>query len=698
VTTGPSVSVILCVKDGGDLLRVQLDALAAQDAGVDWELLVVDNGSTDDTAQRVRSWFAARPDVAGQLIDGSARRGLAAARNVGAATSTRELLLFCDADDEADPRWVQALSDALATAPLVAGRLELGRLNSRRLLNQRKHVLPSNPGLAYGQAFAVGANFGIRRDVFQEVGGCDERLIGAGEDLDLSLRVQALGHPLGLAPLAVMHYRMRPETKSYLRQQYRYGQAAGLLLEEYRTTATELTGDSALAWLARHLPRAVAKPTGPSAFELRQRIAYRRGVWSHRKRMQDRAVDPAALARFDLVTELELSCTEPLPLPDTLVDARVLVRLHGAPLGFVAVTGQGLLARQEVLQAGGAPLREALERHLTLDGITSSDDAAADLPCRRRGDADSVPTVSIIIGTRDRPDHLRAALTSILACRGTFDVVVVDNGPSTEATRTLVGGLADDRLRYVRIPQPGLSRARNVGAAESTGEVLVFTDDDVRADTGWIEGMVRAFTAEPNVGLVTGMVAAAELSTEAQVFFDQRVSWSRRCEPASFRLPAGRRDPLFPFRGGDLGTGANMALTRRAFASLGGFDLALGPGTPARGGEDLDLFARAMLAGYVVRYEPTALLWHTHRREVSDLHSQIRGYGSGLTAYLMKHALTRVGSGRLLRGLTSGASRMSHQHREASRAQLGTDMIRQERLGLMEGPLLYLRGRRHNSS
>jgi GT2 family glycosyltransferase len=695
VNPDPTVSVILCVKDGGDLLRVQLDALAQQQAHADWELLVVDNGSQDDTADRVRRWFSGHPQVTGRLVDGSARPGLAAARNLGAASSTRELLLFCDADDEADPHWVQELADALLDAPMVAGHLALERLNSRQLLNQRKHVLPRNPGSAYGQDFAVGANFGIRRDVFHQVGGCDERLLGAGEDLDLSMRVQALGHPLGLAPLAVMHYRMRPETKSYLRQQYRYGQAAGALMRGNGGKDQAMTGDSAVSWLARHLPRAMAQPTGPSAFELRQRIAYRRGVWAHRKLTK---VDRPPVARADLVTELELSLNSTVSVGDAAVEARVLVRLHGAPLGFVSLTAQGSLTAQDVLLAGGGPLREALDQHLALDAISSPTEQSDDLACLRAAPgAPADPTVSVIIGTRDRPDHLRAALASILACRGSFDVVVVDNGPSTTATRDLVSALADERLRYVLVPEPGVSRARNVGAAESSGEVLVFTDDDVRADVGWIEAMARAFTLEPSVGLVTGMVPAAELGTEAQVYFDERVSWSRRCDPASFRLPPGGADPLFPFRGGDLGTGANMAVSRSAFTTLGGFDLALGPGTPARGGEDLDLFARVLLGGYVVRYEPRALVWHTHRREVADLHAQMRGYGSGLTAYLTKHALTRTGSSRLLRGLASGASRMGAQHRDASTAQLGADMIRQERLGLLEGPLLYVRSRRRRA-
>lgn len=697
--SGPATtaSVILCVKNGGDLLLVQLDAIARQEAAVDWELLVVDNGSTDNTASLVRRWLSEHPSVPGRLLDASHRVGLAAARNLGAAASERDLLLFCDADDEADPHWVQGLADALQVDPMAAGFLELTRLNAPKLLQQRANLLPTNPESAYGRPFAVGANFGIRRETYVEVGGCDEALLNAGEDLDLSWRVMALGHHIGRASAAVMHYRLRSDTKSYLRQQYLYGKAGAAFLFHPGHGLDAPQPESAVAWLAKNLPRAVIAPGGPQAFELRQRIAYRRGVWAGR-RQHAATSTPDSPEPVDLVTEVELSCPALLDLGATAKRARVMLRLHGAPLGFAALTGEGEQTHEQVLSQANEDVHAALALHLSADGLSDMGASTPHLPCQFPGPwGDPDAFVTVVIGTRDRPEHLREALSSLLACRGTFEIVVADNAPSTRATEELVEELADDRVRYLRISDAGVSHARNQGAAVGRGDLIAFTDDDVRADPGWIEGLVRAFTHEENIGLVTGMVAAAERRTPSQVYFDERVSWSKRCSPATFRLPAGKQDPLFPFRGGDLGTGANMAVTRRAFDAVGGYDRALGPGTPARGGEDLDVFARLLLAGWVARYEPSAILWHTHRSEVADLLVQMRGYGSGLTAYLAKHALTRAGGPRLLRGLVGGLLRMGEQHTTASGPVLGPEMVRQERIGLLEGPLLYARGRRARS-
>lgn len=68
-----------------------------------------------------------------------------------------------------------------------------------------------------------------------------------------------------------------------------------------------------------------------------------------------------------------------------------------------------------------------------------------------------------------------------------------------------------------------------------------------------------------------------------------------------------------------MGVGANMAFRRRVLEQLGGFDTALDVGTPSHGAGDLDMFHRALLSGATVRYEPVALVWHQHRRDMAAL-------------------------------------------------------------------------------
>jgi hypothetical protein len=77
-----------------------------------------------------------------------------------------------------------------------------------------------------------------------------------------------------------------------------------------------------------------------------------------------------------------------------------------------------------------------------------------------------------------------------------------------------------------------------------------------------------------------------------------------------------------------------MAFRAQALQRLGGFDLSLGPGTPARGGEDLVLFIDHLWKGGAIGYEPAAMVFHTHRAEYSALRQQLYNYGLGYTALL----------------------------------------------------------------
>lgn len=384
---------------------------------------------------------------------------------------------------------------------------------------------------------------------------------------------------------------------------------------------------------------------------------------------------------FDLVTDHDVLLSPSLSV--SVSSARVLLRAQGRPLGFATITGPAELSSEALVDLAG--VRSALEEHL------------ADPSWERSGPwPGSGGLISVIVATRERPDAVGRAVSSLLLCTGAFEVIVVDNASSTDSTREVVAKLGDDRVRYVRMEEPGLSRARNHGASLAKGGVLAFTDDDVRVDAGWVEALERAFTLAPETGVVTGMVVADELMTPAQVYFDGRVSWSSRCKPSEVTLADRRTDPLQPYRGGDLGTGANLAIRTRVFQALGGFDEALGAGTPSRGGEDLDLLARTLLGGWRLRYEPAAIVWHTHRRALPELQDQMRGYGSGLTAYLAKHALTADGARRLPRGLVQGARRVNDQHQSVPLTPEREQLLKAERKGLIEGPLLYRRSRRRH--
>jgi glycosyltransferase involved in cell wall biosynthesis len=397
-----------------------------------------------------------------------------------------------------------------------------------------------------------------------------------------------------------------------------------------------------------------------------------------------------------LIREVELSG----PLVDLRTDthqaARVLVRLHGTPVGFLELpVVDGLVSATDLAQAVEDQLDIAA--HLDLDGIASptAPRPAAGWTCQASGPFPAPGGVSVVLCTRDREQLLRTALASVITALGPEDeVVVVDNAPRTDATATVVRELADPRLRYVLQPRPGLSVARNTGARAARGELLAFTDDDVVVDAGWVVGLSRGFTRTAGVGCVTGLVPSAELDTDAQHFFDRKVAWSSSCTPRLFDLD-GRRDEgvLYPYSAGIFGTGANFAISREAFDVLGGFDEALGAGALTRGGEDLDWFVRTLTHGFVLAYEPSAVVWHRHRRDLEALRDQLYGYGTGLTAYLAKQALTRRGAVDLSRRLVRGARLMGTAQRASAEAGIDTSLLRRELVGMTHGPFLYLRAR-----
>jgi glycosyltransferase involved in cell wall biosynthesis len=230
------------------------------------------------------------------------------------------------------------------------------------------------------------------------------------------------------------------------------------------------------------------------------------------------------------------------------------------------------------------------------------------------------------------------ALESVLAVDyPEFDIIVVDNASKTADTREYVLGLSHPRLKLIHEPQPGASRARNVGLLAATGDVVAFVDDDVVVDRHWLRALVSGFAHGQSVSCVSGIVPAGEIRTPAQAYFDARVGWSDSTHTRLYDLAAPPRDvPLFPFAVRCYGTGASFAVERDVAVRIGGFDEHLGPGTPTAGGEDLDLFFRILLSGRQLVHEPSAIAWHRHRADNEALLAQTRGYGLGLGAWLSK--------------------------------------------------------------
>ncbi len=297
--------------------------------------------------------------------------------------------------------------------------------------------------------------------------------------------------------------------------------------------------------------------------------------------------------------------------------ALLLVRFRGQPVGQTTVpVFNGCISavdlRHAVVQAGGWPLWEAW----LFDRLEWERIQFADYP---------LPSSTVAVCTRDRPDDVRRCLHALMRLHDDGqELLVIDNCPSTDATRQIVNEFP--LVRYVREPVPGLDVARNRALTEARGDIVAFSDDDAAPDQGWLRALLRNFN-DPLVFCVTGLTMPLELETDAQEWHERYSTFGR-----GFKRRVFDRAFVNPMAAGKIGAGVNMAIRRSALQLVGPFDEALDAGTRTRSGGDSEMFSRLLAAGYRIVYEPRALTWHRHRRTWSELRKMIYGYGVGVYA------------------------------------------------------------------
>jgi glycosyltransferase involved in cell wall biosynthesis len=379
--------------------------------------------------------------------------------------------------------------------------------------------------------------------------------------------------------------------------------------------------------------------------------------------------------------------------------ARVLVRRHGDPvtLCVVDVPPEGLaatqLAEQLAAVVGPAHPAEPEDPGLPVDVRHA----------RRREVAEHGPHITVQIATRDRPGPLRRCLESIAAVDyHAFDVIVIDNAPADDGARSVVEAFEQAHphvaVQYLCEPVAGASRAHNRGLGAAVGEWVVRTDDDVVVDRQWLACIAEAATSAPDVQCVTGLILPAEVDTPAQELLEQFGGYARGFSRRQVDMGAHRPDdPLFPFTTGRLGSGANIAFDAARLRARGGFDAALGPGTRARGGEDLLAVFAVLTDGGGVVYEPSALVWHWNRRDYASLQRLMHDYGVGLAAYLTAAAMLRPGLAlRMTRNVVDGVRHVvgrSSAKNQDKRGDYPRELERRELRGMLSGPVAYLMGR-----
>jgi glycosyltransferase involved in cell wall biosynthesis len=210
-TTTPRVTVVVPVRDRRALLRDLLDALWAQ-TFLDFDVVVVDDGSTDGTPEEARADADAGHPV--RVVD-NAGRGAYAGRRTGVAHSSASYLAFTDSDCVPDARWLEAGVAALDKgADVVNGRTAPAREPRplERTMGSGDELLYPTCNVFYRRAAydAAGGFDDTAADRFGFPHGSTERSMGFGEDTLLAWRVRRAGGVATYAPDAVVHHAVLP--------------------------------------------------------------------------------------------------------------------------------------------------------------------------------------------------------------------------------------------------------------------------------------------------------------------------------------------------------------------------------------------------------------------------------------------------------------------------------------------------------
>jgi GT2 family glycosyltransferase len=242
--------------------------------------------------------------------------------------------------------------------------------------------------------------------------------------------------------------------------------------------------------------------------------------------------------------------------------------------------------------------------------LTSVADVFANVPFAATAPA----KVSVVVCAYNAEATLHECLASLERLTyPDFEVIVVNDG-----SRDSTGAIARQysSCRVIDVDHGGLSAARNAGLRAATGEIIAYTDADVRVDPDWLHYLVQPFAT-------TEVVAVGGLSLPP---LDS--PWLAHCVA---RAPGGPTHVLLDDRTAEHVPGCNLAIRRDALSAIGGFNPIY-----LRAGDDVDVCWRLQAAGGRIEFAPGALVWHHHRSSVRAYWRQQVGYGEG-ESWLVPH-------------------------------------------------------------
>ncbi len=217
------LTVVFTTHNRGHLIDESLAALAQQDWDGDWEIVLVDNDSSDDTPTVLRSW-AERMPVDVQVVNETAGHGPSYSRNAGVRNSKGVNVAFVDDDDLVSPGWVAAIGEALREYELVGSRHDFELLNPPVLAATRTNQL-TELGRFYGLPVVSGGGLGVRRELWELAGGSNQSF-RTGQDIDFAIRLGKVASPTAtMCQNALYHMRLRDGALDAFEQGERFGRA-----------------------------------------------------------------------------------------------------------------------------------------------------------------------------------------------------------------------------------------------------------------------------------------------------------------------------------------------------------------------------------------------------------------------------------------------------------------------------------------
>lgn len=630
------VSVILPVYNGDDMIEESIRSVLDQTYR-NFELIIVDDGSTDKTPRIVDHW--ARKDKRIRVVH-QANAKLPRALNKGFSLARGEFLTWTSADNRMHRNFLEKLVDYMQRKPDLAMCYA-----NLRAIDAKGEPMKDNAWYPRGEQTGnvylpnavlrlntypentVAAAFMYRRAVPNLLGGYDPQLYTV-EDYDYWMRINdfcSLRHTD--FEDAIYDYRFHDKSLTSKAKELRINEMRDklMLMEDYRQD-----------WIIRPMCWLIEQVDAPCWHEMAQAAG---DISMSRSKAKNYAWPKlgTGVVQVRFAQNGEAAKVEERLTQDAI---RVLVR-KGDVCEEDKKNFDFLVQLGEALENVPEGWIRAVDEQVAFDLIAVYCKAHwfDQMIETNRTDKAAGRKATIVLCTYKRTDIAKQALAAMSAqnmSKDDYEILVVNNDPESDEMRNAITELqhqskAKEFYRYIDCPYPGLSAARNFSLYEANGEILLYVDDDGIMDCGCLAHIIRAFEEHEDAGVVGGQILLKEPERFKNVILEGYEGvWSERkfSQKAFFEA---EHDWNFPY-------GCNYAVRRHVLRELGGFRVSYGRvGKDFAGGEEIVLSHLVRKAGMKVGIEPRAIVTHDvdpDRYSMEHVRKTIRA--SRLTNRLMK--------------------------------------------------------------